>query len=81
MRRWVRVKSGPLAGVEGFLVRKKSLFRLVISIKILSRSVSAEIDASLVERAVGPTRGGMSDRLVATVAPPRSGQVPDGRST
>lgn len=46
----VRVKSGPLAGVEGFLVRKKSSFRLVVSVQLLGKSAAAEIDALSVER-------------------------------
>src|ERR1700732_4691547 len=29
---WMRVKSGPLAGVQGILVRKKNLCRLVLSV-------------------------------------------------
>jgi hypothetical protein len=28
---WVRVKSGALAGLEGILVRKKSSYRLILS--------------------------------------------------
>ena len=47
---WVRVKSGPLMGVEGILVRKKNLFRLVVSVEILGKSAAAEVDASMVER-------------------------------
>ncbi len=47
----VRVKSGPLAGVEGFLVRKKNSFRLVVSVQLLGKSAAAEIDAICVERA------------------------------
>jgi transcription antitermination factor NusG len=46
----VRVRAGSLAGVEGILVRKKNLCRLVISVDILGQSVATEIDASLVER-------------------------------
>lgn len=46
----VRVKSGALSGLEGFLVRKKGLTRLVISVPLLERSVAAEVDASTVER-------------------------------
>jgi transcription antitermination factor NusG len=46
----VRVKSGPLAGVEGFLVRKKNSFRLVVSVELLGKSAAAEIDALSVER-------------------------------
>jgi transcription antitermination factor NusG len=47
---WVRVRSGPLMGVEGILVRKKNLFRLVVSVEILGKSAAAEVDASMVER-------------------------------
>lgn len=50
----VRVKSGPLTGVEGILVRKKNLFRLVVSVEILGKSVAAEVDASTVERTSPP---------------------------
>jgi transcription antitermination factor NusG len=52
----VRVKSGPLAGVEGFLVRKKNLYRLVVCIEILGKAASTEIDAVLVERSTGDRR-------------------------
>jgi transcription antitermination factor NusG len=47
--RRVRVCSGPLAGMEGILVRKKDRFRLVLSIDIIMRSVAVEVDASDVE--------------------------------
>ena len=46
----VRVKSGPLTGVEGILIRKKNQFRLVVSVEILGKSAATEIDASTVER-------------------------------
>ncbi len=45
----VRVKCGSLSGVEGILVRKKSVFRLVLSVQMLAQSVSVEIDAADVE--------------------------------
>ncbi len=48
---WVRVKAGPLEGVEGILSRVKGLCRLVISVEMLQQSVSVEVDASDVERA------------------------------
>jgi len=47
--RRVRVRSGPLAGCEGILTRKKGLARLVLSINLLQQSVIAEIDADCVE--------------------------------
>ena len=49
----VRVKSGALQGLEGFLVRKKGRTRLVVSVSLLERSVAAEVDASTVERVAG----------------------------
>lgn len=46
----VRVKRGPLEGLEGILSRTKGLFRLVVSVEMLAKSVAVEVDASLVER-------------------------------
>lgn len=46
----VRVRCGPLEGIEGILVRKKNLTRLVISIEMLMKSVAVEIDGWMVER-------------------------------
>ena len=46
----VRVKDGPLEGLEGILVSKKNLFRLILSVELLQRSVAVEVDASMVER-------------------------------
>lgn len=54
---WVRIKSGPLLGLEGILVRKQEQVRLVLSIEILGRSVAVEVEASLVERISKPKNG------------------------
>ncbi|MBI5167002.1 MAG: UpxY family transcription antiterminator [candidate division NC10 bacterium] len=43
--RWVRVVRGPLSGLAGILIKKKSKHRLVVSIDILKQSVSVEMDA------------------------------------
>jgi transcription antitermination factor NusG len=51
---WVRVTSGPLAGIEGILTRKRDLFRLVLSISLLGRSVSVEVVSCAVERVRAP---------------------------
>jgi transcriptional antiterminator NusG len=45
----VRVRSGPLAGREGFLVRKKENSRFVLSMDLLMQAVSVEIDATDLE--------------------------------
>jgi transcription antitermination factor NusG len=47
---WVRVKAGPLAGIEGILVRKKDAERLILSVEMLQKSVAVELDGYLVER-------------------------------
>ncbi|MGC1484119.1 MAG: UpxY family transcription antiterminator [Candidatus Acidiferrum sp.] len=46
---WVRVKSGPLTGIEGILVRKKNMFRLVLSVEILGTGAAIEVAAFQVE--------------------------------
>lgn len=45
----VRVTRGPLEGIEGILLRRKNGHRLVISLHLIARSASVEIDASDVE--------------------------------
>lgn len=45
----VVVRTGPFRGVEGFLVCKKSKYRLVISLDLISQSASIEIDSAIVE--------------------------------
>jgi len=49
---WVRVRSGPLEGFEGILVRKKNGSRLVLSVELLGRAAAAEVDVSDVEAVV-----------------------------
>lgn len=63
----VRIKFGPLEGIEGLLVRKKNSFRLVLSVELLQKSVAVEVDASLVER-VGRLRGAAPQDWVAVSA-------------
>ena len=46
----VRGKTGPLAGLEGILVRKNGLYHLVLSVELLGRSLSVEVDAADFER-------------------------------
>ena len=45
----VRVREGPMAGVEGTLAREGNRDRIVISISLLMRSVMVELDRSAVE--------------------------------
>jgi transcription antitermination factor NusG len=53
---WVRVKSGPLRDIQGILVCKKNHFRLVLSVEMLGKSVSVEVESSTVE--LLPTKRG-----------------------
>ena len=46
----VYIRSGPLKGAEGFIVRKNKHCRLVISLDLLMQSVSVEIDQACVEK-------------------------------
>ena len=46
----VRLVEGPLQGLEGLLVRKKSVWKFLVSVEMLQRSVAVEVDSSMVER-------------------------------
>ncbi|MGC1414326.1 MAG: UpxY family transcription antiterminator [Candidatus Acidiferrum sp.] len=65
---WVRVKSGPLTGIEGILVRKKNIFRLVLSVEILGTAAAIEVAASQIEEVNGPR---LRDSSNGTSARPR----------
>lgn len=45
----VRIKEGPLSGVEGILVGRKGIHNLVLSVDILQQGVSVQVEASIVE--------------------------------
>jgi transcription antitermination factor NusG len=45
----VRVHSGPMAGLEGILMRRKERLRIVLSIELIMRSLSVEVDLADVE--------------------------------
>lgn len=47
--RKVRVRSGPLQGLEGIIQRHNHHCRIIFSIHLLSRSVSVEVDESELE--------------------------------
>jgi len=47
----VRLHSGPLANVEGVLIGDRGNSRLIVSIDLLQRSVSAEVDSAYVRAA------------------------------
>jgi transcription antitermination factor NusG len=45
----VRIKSGPLIGIEGIIMRRKGGLRLILSAALLEKSVAVEIDAFSIE--------------------------------
>jgi transcription antitermination factor NusG len=47
--RRVRVRNGPMAGVEGILIRRKDKCRVVLNIDLIMRSVAAEVDEADIE--------------------------------
>jgi transcription antitermination factor NusG len=63
----VRVSRGTLEGVEGILVRKKNIYRLVLSVEMLAQSVGVEVDASDVEPVRAPA--GISAAMPNFTAP------------
>ena len=46
----VRIKLGPLAGLQGLLVRQRNIYRLVLSVEMLGRAAAVEVDSFLVEK-------------------------------
>lgn len=47
--RRVRIVRGPLQGSEGILIRRKRLFRVVLSVDLIRRSVAVEVDSADIE--------------------------------
>jgi transcription antitermination factor NusG len=45
----VRIKAGPMTGMEGVLVRKKNNFRVVLALDVIMQSVAVEVDADDLE--------------------------------
>jgi transcription antitermination factor NusG len=65
----VRLRSGPLEDIEGLLIRKKSTWKLVVSVEMVQRSVAVEVDASMVEpvgrRSAGVVPGSVTAAALA----------------
>jgi transcription antitermination factor NusG len=45
----VRVKGGPMVGLQGILKRRKSKARLIVSIELIQSSMAVEVDESDLE--------------------------------
>jgi transcription antitermination factor NusG len=62
----VQVEHGALAGLTGLITQVKNGYRLIISVNLLMRSVSVEIDRSWVD----PLRPLVRERFAAGLTPP-----------
>jgi transcription antitermination factor NusG len=51
--RTVCIRSGPLTGLKGILLRRKGCYRFVISLELIQRSVAVEVDEGDVEPVLG----------------------------
>jgi transcription antitermination factor NusG len=51
--RRVRITAGPFAGLVGVLKRKKSSWRVVVSLELIQRSVAVNVEAANVRQVVG----------------------------
>jgi hypothetical protein len=60
-------------GIQGILVRKKNIYRLVLSVELLGKAASVEVDAFLVERlnAMPSRPDGIGHTLAPTDVRPR----------
>jgi transcription antitermination factor NusG len=47
----VRIKAGPLSGLEGVLVRRRNEFRVVLAIEVIMQSISVEVRLDDIESA------------------------------
>jgi transcription antitermination factor NusG len=45
----VRMRNGPLKGLEGRLEKIKNQFRLIVSVELLCRSIATEVDLEAIE--------------------------------
>jgi transcription antitermination factor NusG len=48
--RRVRIKVGPLEGLEGIVIRRRNRLRLVISLDLIHRAAAVEIETACLER-------------------------------
>ena len=52
----VRVLEGPLAGVEGYVLRRKGKEQIVVSVDLLARSVAVDLNEGLLEKIASQSR-------------------------
>lgn len=67
----VYIESGPLTGVEGIVLDTDKVYRLIVSVSLLQRSVAVEIDrewARPIAAGMGPRAVTLADRARAAAA-------------
>jgi transcription termination/antitermination protein NusG len=74
-----KVIRGPLQGMTGIIVRKKSGLRLILSLDLIMKSVSVEVDAADLE-AVNLSAIGSNNLSSILPAARRSGSIADPQS-
>ncbi len=52
---FVRIRNGALAGIQGILTHVKNRYRVVLSVEVLRKAVSVEVDISSVEQVKSPS--------------------------
>jgi transcription antitermination factor NusG len=60
----VRIRSGVMAGMEGVLIRKKNNCRVVLTLDVIMKSVTVEVEIEDIE----PVAGGLSSPLCQPTA-------------
>jgi transcription antitermination factor NusG len=68
----VRIESGPLRGLEGKVVEFRGNHRLVLSVKLLQRSVAVEMDSAFVEAVRSSRKTGL-EKAYAQTRPAQAG--------
>ena len=57
--RWVRITAGPLAGLEGKVLRRGSNWKILIEVRMLQQGVSVELDEWAIEPIECPEANGL----------------------
>ncbi len=77
---WVRVRSGPLEGLEGYILQRKRQTRLIVAVRMLQQGVSVEVNDFLVEPVTPPVwfnlSGGISSGVSGGMATGSLGPSP-----
>jgi transcription antitermination factor NusG len=50
----VRIREGPLVGLEGILAREKAAYRVVVNVEMLARAVCVEVEREILELVTSP---------------------------